>query len=224
MMKHQFGFTIARRFVGVALTMMFLFVLFLAMAEAETVTLIPATSKEKTDTSDEVEMRVQVTMHAWYTTTLYTCELTSEVSSDVHATHEKKNKEYNCTGWIKGSADTYTRAIYPTENFTKKKGTLKRKKDSQGRVYDEGSYQSADGVAYSGIKIHPVGHLSLPGGRERTRALTLSDNGRLIDVGHSPSQMDLDINPRARAEVKGTARNNVQSTLAHIWVEVEGGG
>ena len=225
MRRDQFGFTIVRRFLGLALTPVFLFTFFGVMAEAGDhqtygkVTVIPPTNKSKNDNSDEAEMTVQVTMHAWYTTTTYTCELVSEVSSDVHAAHEKKNTEYNCTGWIKGSADTYTRAIWPTENLK-----WEEKEDSQGREYHEGSYQSEDGVAYSGKKKHPVGHVTVSPTQERTRSLSLSKDGRLILVAGSPSQIDLDINPRARAEVKGTARNNVQATLAHIWAEVEGGG
>ena len=67
MRRHKFGFTIARRFLGLALTTMFLLVLFGVMAEAGDhqtvgkVTVIPPTSKAKNDTSEEVEMRVQVT-------------------------------------------------------------------------------------------------------------------------------------------------------------------
>ncbi len=70
MMRHKFGFTIARRFWGLALTTMFLLVLFGVMAEAGghqtygKVTVIPATSESKNDSSEEVEMTVQATMHA----------------------------------------------------------------------------------------------------------------------------------------------------------------
>ena len=224
-MRHKFGFTIARRFWGLALTTMFLLVLFGVMAEAGDhqtygeVTVIPATSESNSDNSDEVEMTVQATMHAWYTTTSYTCELISEVSSDVHAAHEKKDREYDCAAYVKGSADQNTRAIWPTENLG-----WDEKEDSQGRVYHEGSWKSEDDVAYSAKRKHPVGHVTVSPTRESTRSLSLSRDSRLILIAHSPSQIDLDISPRARAEADAVARNNTRPTLADIEAEVEGGG
>ena len=220
MFRHQFGFTIARRCFGLSLCVVFLLVLFGAVAVAEKVDMVRPTSKSKDDNSDQAQMTVQATMHAWREKNVNTWYIHSKISSDVHAAHEEADSEYNCTGWIKGSADTYTQSVYPTENLK-----WKAKTDSQGRDYHEGSYTSPGGVAYSAKKKHPVSHTTVSPTQERTRALSLFDDGKYFDVVYSPSQLEnYKVRPRARAEVKGTARNNLQATLDHIWVEVEGGG
>lgn len=75
-----------------------------------------------------------------------------------------------------------------------------------------------------GLALTTMFLLVLSGVMSEAGGGTKHKDGRLVLIAHSPSQLDLDINPRARAEVKGTARNNLQATLDHIWVEVEGGG
>ena len=216
MRKHKFGFTIAKRFLGLTPTTVFLFMLFGVMAEAERVDLVQPTSRSKEDTTDEAEMSAQATMHAWYEEKGTIYEVHSRVSSDVYAGPESTDKEYNCTAWIKGTADQFVKAIYPTENLK-----LKKKADSEGREYHEGRYKSSGGVAYSGIKKHPVSHVTVSATQERTRSLVLYDDGSYYDLVYSPSQR---VSSRARAEVKGVARNNASATLAHFWAEVESGG
>ncbi len=64
---------------------------------------------------------------------------------------KKKGQGIYCTAWVKGSADQYTRAIWPTENLG-----WDEKENSRGREYHEGSWKSEDGVAYSAKRKHDV--------------------------------------------------------------------
>ena len=208
MRTHQFGLTIG----------LFLLMLLGATTEAQRVNFIPATSESKQDTTDEAEMRVQVTMHAWYEKQGNIYDVRSNVSSDVSAEPEGNDTEYDCTAWIKGSADTYSKATPQTENLKPRK-----QKDRQGQEYTGDSYN--DDISYAAIKMHPVSHVTVSPVREKTRNLTLYDSGTLYNLIYSPSQLENiedKYRPHAWSEVKGVARNNTRPTLDHFWVEVEG--
>lgn len=97
MRKHEFELTIAKRLLGLALTTAFLLIFFGATAGAEKTIIIPLTIETERDLSSHAEMTTTAAKQAWYTTTIYTIELTSEVYSDVHATYEKKTQ--NMTVW-----------------------------------------------------------------------------------------------------------------------------
>ena len=220
MRKQRVGLAIAKGFLGLALTTMFLFMLFGVIAEAEKVDLVPSTTKSESDDSDEIDSTVQATMHAWRETKGNDWHVHSKVSSDVYAAHEKKNREFNCTGYVRGSANKYKRAIYPTSNLK-----WERKKDSKSGTYHEGSYKSSDGIAYSAKKKHPAGHTSLFGIREKTRIFSLYRDGKFKEVLDSPSQLEgYAVWPEAQAELDATARNNTGPTISDIDVVCESGG
>ena len=207
MRKQMFGLTIA----------LFLLMFFGAIAEAEKITLIPYTEKPKQDTSDEAEMETIVTMEAWYSPPdngdgLHL--IVGKASSDVYATYERNNTEYDCKAWIKGSGDTSKKSTPQTENLKPKK-----KVDSQGREYHEDSYD--DGFRYAAIKYHPVGHSKpWPWTPAVIRTLSLYDIGVVNRLQDSPS--NIKSWPHSWAEVKGVARNNTRPTLDHFHVELQG--
>lgn len=117
--------------------------------------------------------------------------------------------------WIKGSADRGTRHVPQTENLDEDR----RHYDSEERVYYADSFN--DDISYAGYKKHPVMHSTVSLTREVTRDLTLYDSGRFILIAGSLSQVDLDPDPRAYAEVRGDSKNHNRPTLDRFSVDTD---